>query len=130
MGAQQLPEVAPAALKRELLGNLWYEEIRYHSPLPADLEPWYCYTLDTGHCILVGVHRRFSWDAGPDQWMVPCPVRYVLFADWETVGGYPVVQVPYDDELGLLVDDEEWCEYEDEYGSPGHGLPGTGLPGV
>ncbi|MCU4750230.1 hypothetical protein [Streptomyces sp. G-5] len=98
----------PATVIREALGPCLKAGVSYHSKLPADLAPWYCYTVDGGHAILVRVPA-----AG--RQFVPAPVKTVLRAGWTLQDGCLVADLPYDDAIGLEVPDGD-DEYE-RYGS-------------
>jgi hypothetical protein len=78
----------------------------YPKPLPADLAPWYRYTKDSGHSILVCVNRLYD-PAQPEESMVPAPVRQVLRVGWIMRGGFPVCELPYDDNIGLLSEEDD-----------------------
>ena len=86
---------------------------RYHSPLPAELAEWYCYTVDGGHSILCLLERDAGEAAASHNLtdhLVPCPVRAVLRAGYRIQRGYVVVDLPSDQELGLLTEagDDEY----------------------
>ncbi len=86
----------------------------YHSPLPEELAPFYCYPLDAGHSILAvpaglgleNIEHLEHWT----EYLVPVPVKTILRLGWTWQRDVPVVDLPYDPELGLVVDpiDEEW----------------------
>ncbi len=54
---------------------------RYHRPPGQDLDQWYCYVKDFGHCIMVlcrdNYREGMSLDEAADL-MVPAPVKTVL----------------------------------------------------
>lgn len=81
-------------------------DAHYHTPLPVEVAPFYCYPLDSGHSILAvpsGLEPRV-------EHLVPVPVATMLRLGWFMQDGLPVVDLPYDPELGLVVEpaDEEW----------------------
>lgn len=82
----------------------------YHTPLPPELQPWYVYTRDGGHCITVAVQRFYRPGADPEEFLVPAPVKAVLAAGWRTEAGYVVCDLNYDPSIGLitLADHDEW----------------------
>ncbi|HWU05765.1 MAG TPA: hypothetical protein VN520_05115, partial [Streptomyces sp.] len=47
--------VDPQAVIFKSLGAYLKQGLNYHSSLPADLAPWYCYTVDGGHSITVAL---------------------------------------------------------------------------
>jgi hypothetical protein len=85
----------------------------YPSPLPPELETWYAYTLDGGHSIvcLLETHAGEAFASHAERdYLVPAPVRAVLRAGYRVSRGYVVVDLPYDDKLGLMTEPED-----DEY---------------
>lgn len=88
---------------------------RYHTPLPPDLEPWYLYTTDGGHSILVTL--------GGEGEEIAAPVKSVLRQGWTiTDTGFVHCALPYDPVLGLTVADGD-AEYDD---GPATSTPATG----
>jgi hypothetical protein len=86
---------------------------QYHSPLPSELEPWYCYPPDSGHSILVVLEKHAEEHEGIDPigGTVPAPVKQVLREGYRiNEDGWVVCNLPYSDELGLLCEDGD-----DEY---------------
>jgi hypothetical protein len=79
----------------------------YPRPLPDELRPFHCYTVDGGHSIIVILTNVIP--PGKDAWgyAVPAPVKTVLRAGWFMRDGLPWVSLPYDENLGLLTPDEE-----------------------
>lgn len=80
----------------------------YPQPLPPDLAPWYCYTSDGGHSIVVVPAALADPEPAADR-TVPIPVRTVQRLGWETRDGWLIVNIPYDPNLGIVVpptDDE------------------------
>ena len=72
----------------------------YPGSLPAGLAEWYCYTIDGGHSIAC----RLASD--PDAGLLPVPVRTVLRGYRVTAAGV-IVDLPYDDELGIVTPPED-----------------------
>lgn len=65
---------------------------KYHPPLPPELEQWYCYMKDGGHCILVlrpGCHGRVA------EHIIPVPVKAVLKRRDPVQDGYIRCRIPY-----------------------------------
>ncbi|MEU5181188.1 hypothetical protein AB0G49_14160 [Streptomyces longwoodensis] len=87
----------------------------YGRPLPEELAPWHCYTLDGGHCILVVLDDGRLGDQPSREEiegrLVPAPVKAVEREGWRMVDGFVVCKLPYDPVLGLVVPEED-----DEYG--------------
>jgi hypothetical protein len=80
---------------------------KYHSPLPKELEQFYCYMQDGGHCILVllpGCKNR-----PVEDYIIPAPVKAVLRRGYTVQDGYVVCDLPYSESLGLT------CAKDDEY---------------
>ncbi|MCI2421112.1 hypothetical protein MOQ72_27080 [Saccharopolyspora sp. K220] len=78
----------------------------YPTSLPDELAPWHCYLSDCGHSIAVAVAKRIGPHPTEDD-LVPAPVKTVLRVGWTMIDGYVVCDLPYHDELGLLVDEHD-----------------------
>ncbi|MFE2723935.1 hypothetical protein [Kitasatospora sp. NPDC059327] len=102
----------PAAVITRALAGYLVPGHRYHSPLPDDLAPWYCYTHDGGHSILVAVPEPGR--ALSEEELTPAPVKAVLKAGWrtDTATGLIVSDLTYDPVLGLVTDPDD-DEYAD-----------------
>ncbi len=94
------------------LGPMNDAEKVYHTTLPSELQRWYCYPRDGGHCILCILKTHFhpeqaDWDE--KDWPVPVPVRTVL-RGYSIRDGFVIVDVPYDSFLGVRPpeEDREW----------------------
>ena len=95
---------------------------RYHSPLPPELEPWYCYTVDAGHSLVV-VPESLEPEAGASVETligstVPASAKTVLRVGWRMRDGFPVSPVEYDDALGVVTPSDEY-EFGDEGAAEG-----------
>lgn len=75
---------------------------KYHTPLPAELVPFYCYTRDGGHSIIVILADEVKAGESPTRFAVPAPVKMVLRAGWEMRDGWPWCTLPYGPETGLV----------------------------
>lgn len=64
-----------------------------------------CYTRDAGHCIAVAVAKAYQPGDDAADFLAACPVRAVLAAGWQLRDGYVVVDLPYDEQLGLVIDE-------------------------
>jgi hypothetical protein len=93
----------------KILGDFLDPSKRYHSELPRELEAWYAYTTDGGHSILCllkdDAYTALASHAVKD-YLIPCPVRAVVNAGYQNVRGYIVTDLPYDRDLGLIVEAE------------------------
>lgn len=78
----------------------------YHSPLPAELQEWYCYTCDGGHSIVCALAKDYQPGVDMTNYLVPVPVRTVL-RGYEVRGDYIVVDLPYSEEIGLIAPPED-----------------------
>ncbi len=80
--------------------------------LPEMLKEYHVYTQDSGHS-LCAIPLSLLEDARAEPWQfeVPIPVKYVLEKGYTFFCDYIVVDVPYDEELGVVVD-EKYEEYE------------------
>ena len=92
---------------------------KYHSPLPKELEQFYCYTKDGGHSILVVLPSN----PGPmEKYGVPAPVKAVLRKGHTlTDEGYVCCDLPYSQEWGLICDPDD-----SEFAPEGTVLSGIG----
>ncbi len=79
----------------------------YPRPLPADLLPFYCYTRDGGHSLLVVVENEYRQGLSPMRFIVPAPVQLVLKAGYHLHDGLLWATLPYDRDEGLRVDDSD-----------------------
>ncbi|MGW0844203.1 hypothetical protein ACWD26_29510 [Streptomyces sp. NPDC002787] len=103
--------VDPQAVIFKSLGAYLKPGKSYHSPLPADLTPWYCYTVDGGHSIVVALDTGGFGEAPSRQQLeeslCPAPVKSVLRADVRWHDGFPICKLPYDPNLGLVTPEED-----------------------
>ena len=79
----------------------------YPHPLPDDLTPYYCYTRDGGHSILVVVENEYRQGDPPVRFIIPAPVKTVLKAGYHLRDGLVWAVLPYDSDDGLKVNDED-----------------------
>lgn len=79
----------------------------YPRPLPADLAGWYCYVTGAGHSIVVIPENQLRAGEAAADLAVPAPVRTVLRCGWRVQNGWIVSDVPYDDDLGVVVEDDD-----------------------
>jgi hypothetical protein len=83
--------------------------IKYHSPLPADISPWYVYTRSSGHRVLCVLRKNISGDMTESdyrQMLVSAPVRTVL-RGYAIQDGFVVIDSGYDDETGFTAEQED-----------------------
>lgn len=79
----------------------------YPHPLPRELEPFYCYTRDGGHSVLVVLENEYKQGSSPVRFIIPAPVKTVLKAGYQLRDGLVWAVLPYDREDGLRVRDED-----------------------
>ncbi|WP_433635598.1 hypothetical protein [Nocardia sp. CA-120079] len=97
--------VDPATVIAATYGAYAIPGRRYPATLPPELEPWYLYTGDGGHSILITL--------GGEGEEVAAPVKAVLRTGWTiTTKGYVRCDLPYDPNLGLVTDPDD-DEYDD-----------------
>lgn len=94
----------PAALLAEHFRGLTVPGRSYPRPLPEGLVPWYCYTVDGGHSVLVALAERYRPGGDPTTFLVLAPVRSVQRAGWQVRDGYVAAHLEYDPKLGLITD--------------------------
>jgi len=80
---------------------------KYPDPLPDELQPFYCYTRDGGHSILVVLENEYRQGDSPVRFIIPAPVKTVLKAGYRLKDGLVWVVLPYDRNSGLQVEDED-----------------------
>jgi hypothetical protein len=97
----------PAALIAEHLGGYLVPGHTYPAGLPAELQPWYCYTSDGGHSIMVAIAAHYQPGADPAEFLAPAPVRAVTRAGWQVRDGFVVADLRYDPDLGLIADEAD-----------------------
>jgi len=95
-----------AGLERWVLPGRSYPE-----PLPDELAPYYCYTRDGGHSILVVIESEYKPGDDPKAYIVAAPVKTVLKYGYEVRDGLVWAQIPYDSDDGLAVDVDNEVEY-------------------
>lgn len=80
---------------------------RSYPGLPKELEPFSAYIMDSGLCVMC-IPEKFRVQAGnnPDDYEVGIPTKYVLTHQYGIENGYVFIDVPYDDALGVVVDEE------------------------
>jgi len=80
---------------------------KYPHPLPDDLTPFYCYTRDGGHSILVVLENEYRRADSPVRFIIPAPVKTVLKAGYLVHDGLVWTVLPNDLNSGLQVEDED-----------------------
>lgn len=76
--------------------------------LPQELKAYHCYLTDAGHCISAiprVLYPEAESTGNFDGYECPVPVKYVLEKGYEKRGDYLIIDVPYNQRLGLTVDD-------------------------
>lgn len=86
---------------RLVCGEFYVPGKRYHSALPPELERWYAYCSDGGHCVVCVLKQDYQPGVDLTDYLVPVPVKTVL-RGYSVQEGYVVVDVGYDPRLGLL----------------------------
>jgi hypothetical protein len=81
---------------------------QYHSPLPPELQDWYCYTVDGGHSILCLLEGQFGQQPSSLLWQSLCPVPVkTVMRGYRQYGNFIVVVADYSKDLGLITDPED-----------------------
>lgn len=84
----------------DVIGKYNKYEKQYHSELSPELEYWYCYPVDAGHSILCILEEHFKENMDYKNYLVPCPVKSVLYG-YRKVEDYIIVDIPYSKDFGL-----------------------------
>ncbi len=83
------------------------KKVPYPGVLPEELRPYHYYLLDCGHCIMCVLEMHLEKAKGDmDNYELGVPVEYVLEKGYRFVNGYVVVDAPYNNEIGLDIDDK------------------------
>ncbi|MGW0033049.1 hypothetical protein ACWDXD_24935 [Streptomyces sp. NPDC003314] len=106
---------SPQTIVRRTMEEAMLQDRPYPGELPAELAPWYCYTKDGGHCLVVALdptEEGYRVSAGGpariEQALLPVPVKAVLRAGWRIgENGYVYTAVRYDPALGVLTAPED-----------------------
>ena len=77
----------------------------YPHPLPDNLIPFYCYTRDGGHSLLVVLENEYQAGKDPERFIIPAPVKTVLRAGYQCKDGLLWTTLPYEPESGLVVEE-------------------------
>jgi len=83
--------------------------IKYPSPLPADISPWYVYTGKSGHRILCVLNNNLSanmTEADYENRLVSAPVKTVL-RGYTIQNGFVIVDCEYDAVAGFAAEPED-----------------------
>jgi len=83
----------------------------YFTPLPDDIAPFYCYTRDGGHSILVVLESEYKPGDDPERYIVASPVKTVLKYGYHVRDGLLWAKIPYSQDEGLILDEDEEVEY-------------------
>jgi len=80
---------------------------KYPQPLPDDLTPFYCYTRDGGHSILVVLENEYMQGDSPVRFIIPAPIKTVLKTGYHLRDGFVWAVLPYNQDGGLQVEEED-----------------------
>lgn len=83
--------------------------VKYHTPLPVELAPWYVYTVKSGHRILCVLKTALSGQMTEEQYrenLVPAPVKTVL-RGYFIRDGFVIVEAPYRSDTGFVTEQED-----------------------
>lgn len=94
-------------LKEQIIKKLLEENIdtgvKYHSPLPVEISPWYVYTGKSGHRVLCVLKNSLSADmteADYENRLVSAPVKTVL-RGYTVQKGFIIIDCEYDVHKGF-----------------------------
>jgi hypothetical protein len=77
----------------------------YPHPLPDEVVPFYCYTRDGGHSLLVVLENEYQDGQDPERFIIPAPVRAVLRAGYHLTDGLLWCTLAYERDSGLVVEE-------------------------
>jgi len=102
-------------VRRAQLERWHVPDMRYHSPLPRELEHAYAYISDQGHAIIVLIDELVPAGEPVDDYLLPVPVRLVLAMGYNIdANGYVHLRMgdgmSYDRRIGLRIPEgyDEW----------------------
>ncbi|PCI30027.1 MAG: hypothetical protein COB67_02850 [SAR324 cluster bacterium] len=84
--------------------NLLVPDKEYITPLPPELQKWYCYMQTTGHIILCVLKDDYVEERDLRNHLIPIPVKSAL-RHYKVKRGHIVVDLDYSPERGLIVYD-------------------------
>ncbi len=91
---------------QKVCGEFYVPGKSYHSQLSSQLQEWYAYCSDGGHCIVCCLKADYKPEGDLTDYLLPVPVKSVL-QDYELHRGYVVVDLPYSSEIGLITPRED-----------------------
>ncbi len=83
--------------------------VKYHSPLPGDIAPWYVYTMNSGHRILSVLKNSLSENMTESDYhnrLVSAPVKTVL-KGYAIQDGFVILDSPYSTDTGFISEQED-----------------------
>ena len=83
--------------------------IKYHSPLPGDISPWYVYTRSSGHRILCVLKKSLSENMAEADYrnmLVSAPVKTVLKC-YTIQDGFVIIDYEYNADTGFVTELED-----------------------
>ncbi len=83
--------------------------IKYHSPLPVDISPWYVYTRNSGHRVLCVLRKNISGnmtEADYRNMLVSAPVKTVL-RGYTIQDGFVIIDSGYHTDTGFNTELED-----------------------
>lgn len=103
----------PKEMQEEIIEKLLAERVdprvKYHSPLPGDLAPWYVYTVKSGYRILCVLRNDIAGcvsDADYRSRLVSAPVKTVL-RGYDILNGFVVIDSTYSPDTGFISEQED-----------------------
>ncbi len=97
--------------------------IKYHSPLPGDILPWYVYTAISGHRVLCVLRKNISDNMTESEYqnrLLSAPVKTVL-RGYTVQDGFVVIDSEYSADTGFVTEMED-REFEPDLLSPKYAL--------
>lgn len=99
----------PSEIARRVCGQFYVPGQTYPGNIPAEIQPWYAYCADGGHCIVCCLAQHYEDEGDLTSELLPVPVKSVL-RGYEIKRGYVLVTFPYNPSYGLITPPED-----DEY---------------
>ncbi|QNR65140.1 hypothetical protein IAQ67_14570 [Paenibacillus peoriae] len=86
------------------------DQTKVFPELPSELQPFYVYVYDNGHCVM-GIAKSLmssEFSKNTELWELESaiPIKYVLEHEFQIRDSYLFIDVPYNLTFGIDVDDK------------------------
>jgi hypothetical protein len=102
---------SPQVITRAVCGEFFVEGRLYTGNMPFEIQAWYAYCSDKGHCLVCCLLDHYEPEGDLISKLLPVPVRAVL-RGFKIIRGYIVVDLPYSPETGLCTNPRDIEHYQ------------------